>query len=308
MSNPSVFVGSSVEQMPLVLSLVRGLRYKAVVTQWASAFPAGETTVESLLAQANQSDFAMFIFGPDDWVKSRSARKAAPRDNVVFEAGLFGGVLGMKRTIIVYDRDVKLPSDLLGLTPINYSAEGDPDREGDYVCAEMIRVIEKRGWRGKEGLEGQLQGDWWQYSLGASDKEPSVVSLITIARDAPRLLSLSGTALSAKGENHARFWSCAANVDESAKALFYYWEGSWPGKEGAPAFFGTGEIILENAQRGKGYFTVNAFDDSAMRARVETAYVRATEKEVAVMKGTDKAPRQKLIREQLECRESLTFS
>jgi hypothetical protein len=194
----------------------------------------------------------------------------------VFEAGLFGGILGMKRTIIVYDKDVKLPSDLQGLTPINYSAEGDPDSEGQYVCAEMIRVIEKRGWRGREGLEGQLQGDWWQYALGHAEKEQSVVSLIKITREGPRLLSLSGTALSEKGENHARFWSCAANVDEAARTLFYYWEGSWPGKKGAPAFFGKGEITLETAQRAKGYFTVNGFDDPTMRERSPIYRVEAS--------------------------------
>jgi predicted nucleotide-binding protein len=64
-------------------------------------------------------DFAAFAFARDDWTTtSRRASaptgpgQASPRDNVVFEAGLFGGTLGMRRTFILHASDAKLPSDL----------------------------------------------------------------------------------------------------------------------------------------------------------------------------------------------------
>ena len=52
-----------------------------------------------------------------------AAGQASPRDNVVFEAGLFGGALGIRRTFILHANGAKLPTDLLGLTSIRY----DPD-------------------------------------------------------------------------------------------------------------------------------------------------------------------------------------
>ena len=52
--------------------------------------------------------------------------QASPRDNVVFEAGLFGGALGMRRTFILHARGAKLPTDLLGLTSIRYDPDTTP--------------------------------------------------------------------------------------------------------------------------------------------------------------------------------------
>ncbi|MGA7186721.1 MAG: TIR domain-containing protein, partial [Pseudolabrys sp.] len=60
----------------------------------------------------------------DDWTTGSSQLEpgqASPRDNVVFEAGLFGGVLGMRRTFILHASGAKLPTDLLGLTCVRYA-------------------------------------------------------------------------------------------------------------------------------------------------------------------------------------------
>ena len=58
-----------------------------------------------------------------------SPGQASPRDNVVFEAGLFGGVLGMRRTFILHAKGAKLPSDLLGLTCVRYAGRDDAVRD-----------------------------------------------------------------------------------------------------------------------------------------------------------------------------------
>ncbi|RYD39910.1 MAG: cyclic nucleotide-binding protein, partial [Verrucomicrobiaceae bacterium] len=49
------------------------------------------------------------------------------RDNVVFELGFFMGRLGKARSFLVERRgeEVKLPSDLLGLTTLAYRWSGD---------------------------------------------------------------------------------------------------------------------------------------------------------------------------------------
>ena len=63
-------------------------------------------------------DFGVIVFGPDDIVQSRGSEKVAPRDNVIFELGLLMGGFGRERTFIVKPKglDIKIPSDLLGVT------------------------------------------------------------------------------------------------------------------------------------------------------------------------------------------------
>ena len=53
----------------------------------------------------------------------------APRDNVIFELGLFMGRLGRARAILMEPRaaKLKLPSDLAGLTTIPYRFEAGRD-------------------------------------------------------------------------------------------------------------------------------------------------------------------------------------
>jgi hypothetical protein len=58
---------------------------------------------------------------------------------VVFEAGLFGGVLGMRRTFILHASGAKLPSDLLGLTCIRYGEAMTPTEMRCYWKGERPR-------------------------------------------------------------------------------------------------------------------------------------------------------------------------
>src|SRR6188508_176033 len=138
MNTPRIFLGSSGKQEKLLQALTRGLEDVAQVVPWTTSFNPGTTTLERLLELAHEVDFAAFVFARDDWTTvspSASAQpepgQASPRDNVVFEAGLFGGVLGMRRTFILHANGAKLPTDLLGLTCVRY---------GDANAAEM-RVV-----------------------------------------------------------------------------------------------------------------------------------------------------------------------
>src|SRR6185295_3207747 len=100
----------------------------------------------------------------------------SPRDNVVFEAGLFGGVLGMQRTFILHARESKLPTDLLGLTCIRY-ADAITPAERRSLCQKLRQAIEN------QGRLARIEGMWWQFSLTArSEREPSAIRLLRIAR------------------------------------------------------------------------------------------------------------------------------
>jgi hypothetical protein len=62
-------------------------------------FKPSLTNIESLESELAQSDFAVLTLTPDDQSISRGQMSMEPRDNVLFELGLFMGCLGRERTL-----------------------------------------------------------------------------------------------------------------------------------------------------------------------------------------------------------------
>src|SRR5687767_513265 len=162
MDKPRIFLGSSGQQEKLVQALTRGLEDVAHVEPWTTSFNPGTTTLERLVELTREVDFAAFVFAQDDWTTvgapAADSGQASPRDNVVFEAGLFGGVLGMRRTFILHASGSKLPTDLLGLTSVRYDGSTDAD-EIEVICQKLRTAIEN------EGRATRIEGLWWQFSL-----------------------------------------------------------------------------------------------------------------------------------------------
>jgi len=168
MSKPRIFLGSSGKQAKLLQAITRGLQDVADVEPWTTTFNPGRSTLERLVELSQEVDFAAFVFAQDDWTTTDASQagQAAPRDNVVFEAGLFGGALGMRRTFILHAHDAKLPTDLLGLTSVRYDAATTP-AEVRTINQKLRKAIET------EGRRGAVEGLWWQLSLTErSDVEP----------------------------------------------------------------------------------------------------------------------------------------
>lgn len=123
----NVFVGSSKEATDLVLQIARIIEecgMKAVRwNQNPSVFRPGKFTLESLeeMVKAQIIGASIFVYTADDIIWYRGEELGAPRDNVIFEHGLFSGKMGRTHSIIVKRGDVKLPSDLSGITYIDFS-------------------------------------------------------------------------------------------------------------------------------------------------------------------------------------------
>jgi CRP/FNR family cyclic AMP-dependent transcriptional regulator len=119
-----VFIISSTEALPIARAIENAFEYDPFnVTVWTDGvFRASWYPIESLEQQLDSSDFAIAIASPDDLVESRGKSAATARDNVIFELGLFIGRLGRKRSFLLEPRgeEVKLPSDLAGITTIPY--------------------------------------------------------------------------------------------------------------------------------------------------------------------------------------------
>jgi CRP/FNR family transcriptional regulator, cyclic AMP receptor protein len=148
---PFLFIGSSVESLPIARELQSALSHDPLLaTVWTDGvFRASRTSIENLITTVAKSDFALLVLTPDDTVTSRDETKAVPRDNCIFELGLFMGALGPERTVIVKPRgeDIKMPSDLLGVTPLDYTP-GTPDtlaaRLGP-VCHDIRKIVASLG-------------------------------------------------------------------------------------------------------------------------------------------------------------------
>ena len=299
MEKPRIFLGSSGKQAKLLQALTRGLEDVARVEPWTTSFNPGVTTLERLLELTREVDFAAFVFAQDDWTSNTPSAEpaptpgqASPRDNVVFEAGLFGGVLGMRRTFILHASGAKLPTDLLGLTCVRY--------DGSTSAAEMKAVCQKlRSAIERAGRAARIEGLWWEFALThRSEKEPSAVSLLKVSRDKSGALELTGRAWQEDGTLSARYWSEAVKERENGSGIFWYWKGERPLHPDAPQLEGTGEIRLESPDRASGSFTTRT-DAQNMHTRTAGVFLRAEPTDLSILDGRDDQKRAELIAERL---------
>jgi len=127
---PHVFMMSSTEGLAIAEALHALLAGDSMtIEKWTDdqVFTASHYTLEGLEEVLDRSDFAIAVASSDDMITSRRKRLPAPRDNVIFETGLFMGRLGRKRTLVLEPRKarIKLPSDLYGLTTLRYDWSQD---------------------------------------------------------------------------------------------------------------------------------------------------------------------------------------
>jgi hypothetical protein len=196
----------------------------------------------------------------------------------------------MRRTFILHASGAKLPTDLLGLTCVRYDGSATA-AEVRGVCQKLRNAIES------EGRASRIDGMWWQYSLTQrTKKEPSALSLLRITRDRNGALEINGRAWQEDGTLSCRYRSEATRAKEDGSGVFYYWQGERPMHADSPQLEGTGEIRLESADRGAGYFTTRGEE---VDTRTSGVYLRAEPADVGILDGRDDQRRAELIAELL---------
>jgi len=151
LSNSKVFIASSVEGLNIAYDIQSNLAHDADCTVWPQGvFELSVPPIDSLIRQLDNSDFAIFVFSPDDEVKMRGDSVSAVRDNVLFELGLFIGRLGKHRCFIVAPDapPMRIASDLIGVTPATYSSRRDPAEMAANLgpaCQAIRRAIKTLG-------------------------------------------------------------------------------------------------------------------------------------------------------------------
>lgn len=151
---PKLFIISTVESLDIARDIKAQLDYDDVeVSIWneTSVFNGGDYTLEALERAVKESDFGVAILQDDDIIVSRDIEQRGPRDNVIFELGLFMGLLTRKRTFIALPRgvDQKLASDLRGITPLEYKIDIHKTHDVSNLVHGLRNTIRRLGIRDK---------------------------------------------------------------------------------------------------------------------------------------------------------------
>ena len=143
---PKIFIGSSSNTLNRAKIIQLGLKDFADAVVWnQGVFEPSKTGFESIVAKSKTFDYAVFILSSDDLVLKNKNIEFQPRDNVLFEMGLFMGALGSDRVFAVVSEEdkVKLPSDFDGFTMIgwHHHTDGNIKAEMGPVCTEIEQLL-----------------------------------------------------------------------------------------------------------------------------------------------------------------------
>jgi hypothetical protein len=122
MIKKKLFIGSSTEELGIAQVAKSILERDFDVTIWnekvwdTAVFKINQNFLSDLLKASLQFDFGILIGTNDDKVIFRGKEVMQPRDNVLFELGLFTGRLGTSKCAFLIDKEVKLLSDFNGLS------------------------------------------------------------------------------------------------------------------------------------------------------------------------------------------------
>jgi len=317
-----VFLASSAEGLPVAEAiqelLTQNLGEKAEVKLWTQEFKFGVTYIEALEKVSREADAAVLVFTPDDITKSREAEKLAPRDNVVFELGLFTGSIGRERCILVHEDmpELKLPTDLLGVNPATFTRQKALEASLAKMCGQIGAQITSMGSRHKlsprmlatqaaiRDFYDRIKGAWWERIEEAGSYS---ISLAEIKWDAPyNSVQLEGTVYDAEGLPKAYWKSEMARVREDEQNIFYLRRCWHPGAPNKSWLHGIGEINFKGPaepddilDRGDGKFS--QFDEAnPKRTLVKSVeFRRDLDDKAAIMNHGGKKDRQALIKEML---------
>ncbi len=327
MDLPQVFIASSSEGLDAVKEVCRllgqKLRKAADVKPWTRKFELSAAYIESLEKISEQSDFGVFVMTPDDFTISRKQGKPAPRDNVIFELGLFMGSLGRDRCFILKENkpDLKLPSDLLGVHGAGFQRTSgrslkDVLKAPCELIAERIEALGPRYKLSRDMHASQiairrfcesLEGAWWERIL--SDDHSSALSFFRIETDPViNSVSLDGSSFNAEGRNLGNWKSVIGRVDRDQRQILYHWKGFHTLPEGANfPYHGFGEMEFDKPvkkggliNRGKGKFwdVDEARPENTTAKSIQLKRIM-TPKPIAVMTGGKEKAIQSLVKKTL---------
>jgi len=141
-----MFIGSSSEGLIIAKKLKKVLEVKFPdfldCNLWTDGkiFTLNNGTLDSLVIASRKFDYGILLATADDIRKSRKVRAHIPRDNVMFEMGMFIGSLGLSRAFLLVEKSAVLPTDYNGVTIAFF--EKDVPKSLEKAIGRIIAMIE----------------------------------------------------------------------------------------------------------------------------------------------------------------------
>ncbi|MBX3097836.1 MAG: nucleotide-binding protein [Fimbriimonadaceae bacterium] len=166
---PYLFIGSSQEarERKIVDTFLQALGDTANCVPWFQvpefSRSGSNPTSRALCSAANNYDFAIFIMTQDDDLTIRKKQQKAPRDNVIFEFGLFLSAIGPERVLAFVEAgaDIRLPSDIAGVNAPRFQYDDhDPVKSLSSITTvtrDFCHTIRDEGFR---KLDIPLADEW----------------------------------------------------------------------------------------------------------------------------------------------------
>jgi hypothetical protein len=141
-TDASIFIGSSFEGLSVGRAVKQQFGEVAGADLWnEGVFGLNKGNLETLIKAINAYDFAILCLTPDDMLRSRGKQHNTPRDNILFELGLFMGRSGIHRTFVICESKTKLPSDFDGVTVARfYEREDKNTLSGVSNACTLVRT------------------------------------------------------------------------------------------------------------------------------------------------------------------------
>lgn len=164
----------------------------------------------------------------------------------------------------------------------------------------MIGLFRTTNWFGTSrasGTEEQLVGVWWELLRHGGDNALGLIKISYAEQE--QQIKLNGSAFTAEGAVHARFWSSAVALNAAKLHLHYFWQGDE--NQSDENFSGVGYIRFTRSaedrqvDRGTGWFTTGDIDRANVTDKKKVEFRRASEEESHVMSSTDRQAIQRLV-------------
>ncbi|HYK35316.1 nucleotide-binding protein [Alloacidobacterium sp.] len=264
MAKPKLFIGSSKASVDVARLIANRLEddCSAEVTVWDEGiFTLNQGFLERLLDTIAEFDFAVLVWGADDITESKGESKASPRDNVIFECGLFMGALGRERVFIVHEKSVaiKIPSDFAGITLASYDGSRLSGSDAEAAIRRACEVITKEV---RKPRFPSIVGEWTsRYVLSEDLGHPEVTEVVEImeARGGVSIVSMDNPV----GDNYVAY----GRIVQERQII-----GEWRARVGSGE--GKGSFVLSITPKGNVIYGYNTAPDEN-NATVFTSWVLA---------------------------------
>jgi hypothetical protein len=130
-SPPAVFIASSGTKRGPARALEKALKKVARPEVWDRFFQRrpSKNFFDILLEAVRGHEFGVFLLIGEDPAKKKGRRVLLPRDNVIFELGLFASRLDLSRCFVVTDRETDRLTDIDGLNVITIEPASPASRQ-----------------------------------------------------------------------------------------------------------------------------------------------------------------------------------